>query len=254
MPRGGKRPGAGRPRKPVEQHLAEGTYRPARHRHLLARPLPLRRRPRLTAFQQRLQLLESNHWRLSDQQLALARDGPAWVYFDHADTPEVQAAAAVWQAWDERYGLDWRLQNECPTQEDERRLGKRLGHYVDSDDLLAGVENAVASWDASLPNPPGWDELGARPRYSGERATTDDESNDSDDIRRVGCGNCGAKLLLLPATIAAAATSKRLPHLREALGSLRDEDGFRYTLANHADHFLCPNCNDDQYAGRQERR
>ena len=36
MPRGGQRPGAGRPAKPVELHRLQGTFRPSRHGHLAA--------------------------------------------------------------------------------------------------------------------------------------------------------------------------------------------------------------------------
>jgi hypothetical protein len=35
MASGGRRPGAGRPRKTLDEHLLRGTFRPARHGHLL---------------------------------------------------------------------------------------------------------------------------------------------------------------------------------------------------------------------------
>ena len=41
MPRGGKRPGAGRPRKALSLHRIEGTFRPARHgRTAVVVPMP----------------------------------------------------------------------------------------------------------------------------------------------------------------------------------------------------------------------
>lgn len=46
MPKGGARPNAGRPRKPLAEHLARGTYRPDRHGprpigNVLAMPAPV---------------------------------------------------------------------------------------------------------------------------------------------------------------------------------------------------------------------
>ena len=38
MARGGARPGAGRPRKPLELHRLQGTYRPSRHRNVVEMP------------------------------------------------------------------------------------------------------------------------------------------------------------------------------------------------------------------------
>jgi hypothetical protein len=38
MPKGGKRRGAGRKRKPLERHVIEGTFRKDRHGHLAALP------------------------------------------------------------------------------------------------------------------------------------------------------------------------------------------------------------------------
>jgi hypothetical protein len=95
---GGRRPGAGRPRKPVEQHLADGTYRPSRHRHLIAPPLaPPAERKRSPAERWR-ELIGDRRWRFSQRQLELARRGPLELFFaDDPVSPEAEAAVAAWR-------------------------------------------------------------------------------------------------------------------------------------------------------------
>ena len=227
--------------------MAEGTFRPSRHRHLLARPLPRRRPPGLGLFEQRLRLVTNRHWRYDDRQLNLARFGPSWVWFDEKRTPEVQALARTWEEWDLEYGLAWRLQNECPSQDDERRLGRLLGHWVTPEHLLGAVGAAVTAWDPSLPDPPGWDRVGEESFTRARLEARDDEGGPP----RAGCGTCGTKVVLLPAAVAAAVPEQSLPALRAALSALRDEDGFRFTVVDQTGHFPCPRCGTDQYLENQ---
>jgi hypothetical protein len=243
MARGGSRPGAGRPRKPVEQHLAEGTYRPSRHRPLIAPPLlppPGRKRSPTARWRE---LIGERHWRFSPRQLELARHGPLELFStDDAGSAEAVAADAAWRDWDKRHGLRWRLQNECPRWPDSDALARDNGHdELDDQELVALVDQHLAAWDASLPDPPGWERLSTRAAPSPGRSNR--------RLLRVGCGNCGAKLNLLPASVAATVPNKTLPQLRQALAQLHDHDSHHYALADDNNHFPCPRCGEDQYAG-----
>jgi hypothetical protein len=241
--RGGRRAGAGRPRKPVEQHLAEGTYRPGRHRRLIAPPLvppPGRKRSPEGRWEE---LIGWRHWRFSRRQLELVRQGPAELSFPFArEGDEAEALAAAWAGWNKRFGLRWRLQNECPYWLDASRLA--VADRFAEDDyewLVALVEEHVRGWDSSLPDPPGWDELGR---------TGPVEVDAAGLVLPVGCGNCGAKLNLLPASVAAAVPEASLPLLRAALAELHDREQYGYALADSSDHFPCPRCGEVEYVDR----
>jgi hypothetical protein len=242
MSRGGKRAGAGRPRKLVEQHLAEGTYRPGRHRRLIAPPLlppPGRKRSPESRWKE---LVGDQHWRFSERQLALARRGPLEVLFtDDPDSAEAQTLQAAWREWDKRFGLHWRLQNECPRWVDREALaGEQHGPGADFElaEFVALVDQHRAEWDRSLPDPPGWDQLS---RGGGSRTRPGDGGQ-----LRVACGNCGARLIVLPAEVAAAVERQSLPDLRQALARVRDNGDFSFALADQNSHFPCPRCGEDQ--------
>ncbi len=248
MPRGGKRPGAGRPRKPVEQHLAEGTFRPHRHRHLLSRPLVPARGRKKTALERLNELLTGEHWRFSRRQVHLARNGPNYVFYDwFIGSPEAHASVAEWQQWNERYGFAWRMQNECPSFDDQRLLASTLGfsdvYFLTPEQFVAAVDDKIANWDPRLPDPPRWHEvdLPQQPEPGGR-------AQSAGAAQRARCGHCGAKLIMLPASVAATIPKRNLPRTRLALGRLED-GGFRYALADQANHFPCPSCGEDQYAG-----
>jgi len=243
--RGGSRPGAGRPRKPVEQHLAEGTYRASRHRHLLAVPLPPTRPPAASERRRRLLLTGGGHWRFNRDQLNLARDSPERYLSDEREqSPEaVAAAVAAWQAWDAEHGLAWRLQNECPRDDDLPRLARERGLDSLSDaEVLQAVADAVSAWNPDLPAPPGWDEL--------------DKPNPNQNApqpaqpvwpARVACAHCGSKANLLPGSLSAALSARALATLRRRLAQLHDEHATPLALADTNGHFPCPTCTHDQY-------
>jgi hypothetical protein len=133
--------------------------------------------------------------------------------------------------------------NECPRWPDSDSLAREKGREeLDDQELVALVDQQLAAWDPSLPDPPGWQQLSTSIAPS-PGARTDGR------LLRVGCGNCGAKLNLLPASVAATVPTKNLPHLRQALAHLHDQDNFHYALADNRNHFPCPRCGEDQYAG-----
>jgi len=167
MPRGGKRAGAGRPRKSLEHHLRVGSYREDRHG-----PLPREDRPAEAelSWHRRLALVGMTHDRFSGRQLYLAR------WFPHSDDP----AAVEWHAWNERYGMRWRLQNRCPSYphdesaieaEEAERLGLDLrDRSIDWYGLFVKrVDEAAANYDASVPDPPGWQAVTTTQRHTRAR-------------------------------------------------------------------------------------
>jgi hypothetical protein len=239
--RGGRRPGAGRKPKPVEQHLREGTYRPSRHRRLIAWPLvpPASRRPPASRWRE---LTGERHWCLSGRQVRLARFGPDLEVFPGGGE-EVEALYERWKEWERRYGLAWRLQRECPHLGDAWALASQLGvAELEPARLVAIVDERVAAFDPSLPDPPGW-ELLERPEPRPEER----------GLLRLACGGCGAKVILLGPAVAAAVPVRSLPAVREALAGLRDSSDFCFALTDAAGHFPCPACGADQYAAGQER-
>ena len=238
MPRGGRRPGAGRPRKPVEQHLAEGTYRASRHRRWLASPALARPSGRRIKAEARWQeLLGEKHYRLTPRQLRLARSGPAAVLRAGSEERLYELMLA-WNGWDRAFGLRWRLQNECPRASDAAELAQeRAVEALSAAELVAIVDEHVSSFDPSVPNPPPWEQEPDRPR--GERWR-------EDAALRVACGSCTARVIVLPATIAAAIPTRSLARVRAVLAALVDQ-GSRYALADTQRHFRCPTCGADQY-------
>jgi hypothetical protein len=180
-------------------------------------------------------LEDSEHWRLSWEQLELARYGP--------DEGSGEAVRALWQEWNSRYGFRWRLQNECPSEEDEWALDERFDGYVGDAELVGLVEEAVADWDGSIPNPPGWEDVGRMP----EPATIAEVVGVGPRVTRLACGRCGSKLAVLPGSVSAAVAADGLAGLRESLGEVRDLDGFLFALADSRGHFTCPVCGEDQY-------
>jgi hypothetical protein len=179
---------------------------------------------------------------LSGRQVRLARFGPDLEVFPGGGE-EVEALYERWKEWERCYGLAWRLQRECPHLGDAWALASQLGvAELEPARLVAIVDERVAAFDPSLPDPPGW-ELLERPEPRPEER----------GLLRLACGGCGAKVILLGPAVAAAVPVRSLPAVREALAGLRDSSDFCFALTDAAGHFPCPACGADQYAAGQER-
>jgi hypothetical protein len=183
-------------------------------------------------------LLGERHWWLSRRQLRLARFGPDLEVFPGGGE-EIEALHECWKEWERRFGLAWRVQNECPNFGDEDALARREGvGQLEYGRLVAIVEEHLAAFDRSLPDPPGWELLEPASPAAGEQG-----------LSRVRCGACGARVIVFAAEVADAVPASSLPRLGAALAGVRDREGFSYALADRRGHFVCPGCGEDEYRG-----